>query len=617
LGFNTVWLRQAPTTAFLAEARQLGMWLVCPPPELPETDSPATIGAEFEPVLVWNLGRGLTGETLDAVRRRADRLRLADAQYQRPLICAPVNNLRDFSRPPIGLLLIDRRPLGTSLEMSDYGDWVRRQPLLALLGTPVWTTGEGLRRQFAALTPAQTPPTVVGSEQIRLLVYTAISSGSRGLLFLSDSSLEAQDAETKERVLSLELLNLHLEVIEPWAAGGDSGLDPAKSSQPQVSGAILRDDRARIVLPMWLAPGSQCVAPLAAANPLFLTLPGIPESSFIFELTAGRLEPLRHRREAGGIRVSLDNFGLSALLFVAQDPTIVEAVSRRAAISGKQTAELEGYLAAQKLDTVVRVMAQIGKRLPPQMQSNLPKEFDEARKNLQLCNARLSSGDYALASAYARLAMMPLRKVERAAWETAMNGRDSPVAIPGTSSFQALPWHWALVDRTEGMRAGANLLAGGDCENIERMTAAGWRHYNHEPRGIQTYADLVPEAAHTGRMGLRLTARADKPEKPPASLEWPPLWITSPAVPVRTGQIVRIHGWINVPTAITSSVDGLMVVESLTGEEMALRLNRTKGWQDFTMVRIVPQDGPLMVTFSMTGLGEVRLDDLTIEVLRP
>ena len=29
------------------------------------------------------------------------------------------------------LLLIDRRPLGTSLEMPDYGNWVRRQPLLA------------------------------------------------------------------------------------------------------------------------------------------------------------------------------------------------------------------------------------------------------------------------------------------------------------------------------------------------------------------------------------------------------------------------------------------------------------------------------------------------------
>ena len=77
-----------------------------------------------------------------------------------PLLAAadlrPVNNLRSYSRDIVNLLLIDRRPLGTSLEMPDYGNWVRRQPLLALPGTPIWTTvqtqaGEGLRRQFAAL----------------------------------------------------------------------------------------------------------------------------------------------------------------------------------------------------------------------------------------------------------------------------------------------------------------------------------------------------------------------------------------------------------------------------------------------------------------------------------
>ena len=94
--------------------------------------------------------------------------------------------------------------------MPNYGNWVSRQPLLALPGTPVWTTvqtqaGEGLRRQFAAFAPGQAPPTVVGPEQIRLLVYTAISSGSRGLLFLSESSLEAPDGETRQRVATLQL----------------------------------------------------------------------------------------------------------------------------------------------------------------------------------------------------------------------------------------------------------------------------------------------------------------------------------------------------------------------------------------------------------------------------
>ncbi len=84
----------------------------------------------------------------------------------------------------------------------------------------------------------------------------------------------------------------------------------AESNQPLVTGAILRDDRARIVMPMWLAPGSQCVAPEAAANPLLLTLPGVPESSNIFELAGGRLEPLRHlrRRAARGSRWRSSDF---------------------------------------------------------------------------------------------------------------------------------------------------------------------------------------------------------------------------------------------------------------------------------------------------------------------
>jgi hypothetical protein len=617
--FNTIWLRQVPSPEFLAETRQLGLWLVCPPPELTDAGPQATIGPEFEPVLVWDLGHGMTGDSLDANRKRAERVRLADSRLSRPLICAPITSLRSYSRQT-NLLLIDRRPLGTSLEMPDYGTWVRRQPLLALPGTPVWTTvqtqaGEGLRRQFSMLTPGQSPPTVVGPEQVRLLAYMAITSGSRGLLFLSDSSLEAPDNETRQRVMTLQLLNSELEVIEPWAAGGS--LEPAiTSSQPLVTGAILRDDRARIVMPMWLAPGSQCVAPLAAANPLNLTLPPcVPESSNFFELTAGRLQPLRHRREAGGTRVTLDEFGLSALLFLAQDPLIIEAVSRRAAVSGKPIAELERYLAAQKLDTARRVVQQIARRIPPQIKPAV--DLDIAQQNLNLCDARLSTGDFAMASAYARRAMMPLRRLERGAWELAMAGRDSPVAIPGTSSFQALPWHWALVDRSAAMRIGANRLPGGDFENIEMMVRLGWRHFKHELPGVKTDADLVPDAAHSGRLGLRLTARAENPENPPAMIEMPPLWVTSPAVPLEAGQIVRIHGWVNIPRAIIGSVDGLLVVESLTGEEMALRLDKTSGWREFTMLRIVPQSGPMALTLAMTGLGEVLLDDLTIEVLEP
>ena len=64
-------------------------------------------------------------------------------------------------------------------------------------------------------------------------------------------------------------------------------------------------------------------------------------------------------------------------------------------------------------------------------------------------------------------------------------------------------------------------------------------------------------------------------------------------------------------------IDGLMVIDSPTGEEMALRLDKTAAWREFGMLRIVPQSGPLYITLQMTGLGEVLLDDLMIQVLEP
>ncbi len=130
------------------------------------------------------------------------------------MLCSPRNDLRGYSRQ-VDLLLIDRRPLGSSMELADYGTWVRRQPLLARPGTPVWTTvqtqpNEGLRRQLAALQPGRPLPAAVTGEQMRLLVYTAISAGSRGLVFLSRSPLSATDPETRQRAMDLELLNLEL-----------------------------------------------------------------------------------------------------------------------------------------------------------------------------------------------------------------------------------------------------------------------------------------------------------------------------------------------------------------------------------------------------------------------
>ena len=629
LGFNTIWLKQIPPVELLEEARRQGLWLVCPPPRPPASDPaqpamapPAPIGAEFQPVLAWDLGPGeeppgsTAAALLESNRQWSDYIRMADGRQHRPLICSPTNDLRGYSRH-VDLLLIDRRPLGTSLEMNDFGVWVRRQPLLARPGTPVWTTiqtqpSEALQRQLAALEPGRAPPSAVAPEQIRLLVYMAISSGSRGLVFQSQTPLDAGDPESRQRAMTLQLLNLELELIEPWAAAG-SFVALAESTERQVTGAVLRSDRARLVLPVWLAPGAQCVPPQATASALAMVVPGVPESSSAYELTSGRLEPLRRKRETGGTRVTLEEFGLTALVLFAQDPLVIDAVTRRASVNVRSSAELERHLAARKLDTVGQLVGQLGQRTPPRL--NVAEQFAAARQNLQLCDARLAAGDFQSASLFARRASRPLRLLERAHWEAATAGWGSPVVSPGTASFDTLPWHWRLVDRLAAARPGPNQLPTGNFEDFNQMIGSGWRHYQHAAEGIHTAADLVVEAAHSGHWGLRLTARADDPENPPAMIETSPLWITSPAVMVEAGQLVRVHGWVNIPAAITGSVDGLLVVDSLAGLDMAQRIDKTAGWREFTLFRAAPQSGPMTVTLALSGLGEVRLDDVSIEVM--
>jgi hypothetical protein len=354
---------------------------------------------------------------------------------------------------------------------------------------------------------------------------------------------------------------------------------------------------------------------LAVSDPLSVLVPAAPESSMAYELTAGRLQPLRCKRDTGGRRVTLDEFGLSALLLLAQDPLVIDAVTRRAGATGKLGAELERNLAVQKFETANRVAGQLGHHVPRGW--NMGDFFAEARRELQVCDGRLAANDFPMASVHARRAMRPLRSIERAAWETAMTGQPSPVASPGTASFVTLPWHWALADRLALGRFGPNRLPGGDFEDFNVMLQSGWRNFQHASAGIRTASDLVVEAAHSGRWGLRLTARADDAENPPAMIEMPPLWVTSPAVPVESGQAVVIHGWVNIPAPITGSVDGLLIIDSLSGEDLAQRIDRTGGWREFTVFRAVPQSGPMTVTFALSGIGEARLDDVTIQVLEP
>ncbi len=676
MGFNTVWLQRVPAPELLEEADRLGLWLICPAPRA--LTPIAEIGPAFDSVLAWDLGSDLTDADLEPSRQWAEQVRAADHRANRPLICCPRIDLPRFSRVA-DIVLIDRRPLGTSMELNDWATWVSRRPLLARAGMPVWTTiqtqyNEALRQQLLTLEPRGAPPLCVSAEQIRLLVYMAVASGSRGLVFLSDSPLDAPDAETRQRAMALELLNLELDVMEPWAAAGTvdgtaafqvqesfsqpdgrlrSGDQPAgfkaaefRSSGPksgetksgeskteerkaaerkaaerkaaeakakeEVIGTVLRAEHARLLLPIWSAPGSQCVPPQAAFNGITLVAPGVPEANSAYELTLSGVQELRRKRVTGGVSVTLEEFGLTAQVLFAHDPSVLGAVNGRVLEKGPRAAELTRNLAVYKYNAVQTLAGQLATRIPVPA---APTWLQSAHRFIETCEQERRANHPLAAAQNAQRAMRALRLVERAYWDAAVKGLASPVTSPAAVSFETLPVHWRLYDRLAMCRFGPNRIAGGDFEDLDTMIRAGWRYLPHGTPSIRTAVDLAPVAAHTGRLGLRLSAAAVDPKNAPAVVETPPVLFTSPPVQVEAGQIVCIYGWVRVPAPITGSAEGLMIVDSLSGEALADRIGKTQGWRQFVLYRVAPQSGAMCVTFVLSGLGEAQLDDVVIQAV--
>ena len=105
------------------------------------------------------------------------------------------------------------------------------------------------------------------------------------------------------------------------------------------------------------------------------------------------------------------------------------------------------------------------------------------------------------------------------------------------------------------------------------------------------------------------------PERKAAAVETPPMWVTTAAVPVNQGQLVEIQAWISINRPITGSVDGLLVIDTLSGETLAQRVGPDKEWQQVKIYRAVPRSGPMSVTFALSGLGEAWIDDVSIQIV--
>jgi hypothetical protein len=602
------------------------MWFVSPPPLLqsPQSDaadgSPAppaaVLGAEFDRVLVWDLGDRLTGAELDAMRPRVEALREADRELLRPIVCGPITELRAYSRHA-DILSLSRGVLGTSFEMPEYTRWLRERPRLARPGTPIWAGVQTepiaeLVTQANLLSRGRSAP-ALQSEQLRLLVFTALAGGARGLVFESRTRLDGTAPAARLRAMTLELVNLELSLIEPWAAGA-SYLESIVASDAQVSAAVLQSDRSRVVLPMWSGRGGQYVAGQSAGANLSLTVPVTSESFAAYEVTPADLPRPRHKQVAGGTRLLLDEFGLTSTILLTSDAGAVGQLSRRLAAITERSARLARGIAGQRLQLIVEIdrqMQSLGHPLP-----RAGEWLGLSRAGLARCDDLLGARNFAAAYLEAERAMRPARMVERGHWEASTADLPSPITSPLATSFVTLPYEVTFAGRlTQSQFVGTDAL-GGEFESVESLEQTGWRHQRYTEPGVRSDAEISPETPHYGRGSLRLRARPSDAKQPPGLVESPPIWVTSPDTYVAAGELVRVTGWVRVPIEPAGSVDGVLVFDSLGGSELAARLHQANDWQRVVLYRVAQQAGNVRVTIALTGMGEVWIDDFVIERLR-
>lgn len=687
LGFNTVRITGPLTDALLTEAQQADIRLIgsAPQANLGSGENPvpvAEIGAKYAPVLAWNLGSATAASELEFIASQARQLRQSDRQLRRPLMCSAGEDVLAFTRQ-VDILSASRPVAGTSLELKDYGTWLNAQMQLARTGTPVWTViqtqpAPSLIEQTSLLAGRQILDPVIDSDTLRLQVYQAFLAGVRGLEFASSSRLDGNDNSSRIRAASLALLNLELELMEPWGAAG-SYIDTVTSSDPAISGAVFNADGARLVVVTRCPKGSQFVPAPTADGTSLPTLPGAapppaPKPSGkpdngpalkgskplqrsgsgnpMDKLGSGPASapnapanPLSPSTPAGPITLIVpgvpDGHDVWALTPAGIEPLRYRRVSGGTAIAiedfpltslvlitpdplvinfmQRRTAELApsaAKLQRELAQAMLEKVASVSRRFPSQAQlPPVAASLAEAQADLQQADKLLATGDWNRAYFAARNATLPLGRWKREVWQRTAGPLQSPVSSPLAVAFDTLPEQAGFAAFVAAQPQGDNLLLGGNFEDLSTMLAAGWKHFEHPPADVQTSVELSPTAPFGERFSLRMHAGTEKPPAAGTLVESPPLWVTSAPVQVAAGDLVCLRGQVRVLAPIKGSVDGLMITDSLGGEPLAERFGQTDGWHEFVIYRIAPQNGNLTVTFALTGLGDAWIDDVSIRKL--
>ena len=609
-GCNTIWTDEPPTRELSDEAARAGVWLICPPPS-PDDIANSGLGDALDRVLAWNLGSPAGPQELDYFRRWADLVRERDSLSTRPIVMMPRGDWLPASR--LADALVADHAATSRLSAADFAEWLQGISLLARPATPFWASiptqpGERARQQTAALARAKsTSPSILDDAQIESLVTAAAISGCRGVVFRSDSPLDATDDVTRQRAVLLETYNNQLDLVSPWLTAGKP-IGEATSTDASANAIVLQVERARLLIPTsW---GSSAKDTGSSSSIVFV-VPGIPESNEAFLLSGVSLEALPAKRVAGGMRIVFDR-SERGLVLMTEDPAVITSFRQQVARGARRAAQLEYSLAATRARALSGIAPQLS-RLGVSTK-NLDKAIGAANADIAQANSLLTAGNFA--ASYQR-SSNARRLLAEAIVDERLNDADSlPLnSAPFGTSLDTLLPQTEFDKSLSALRGGENQLVGGDFEDLGQLRHFGWQHIDDPVAGVETRVELSGQGPHEGRYCLELSATAVPAGTAPQIVGRPLVWITSPPIRATARDVIEISGWVRVTQPIAGAIEGLEVIDSLGGQELALRVRNTTDWQPFRIIRSATVTTDVTVTFALHGVGSACVDGVMVRAL--
>ncbi|HMO91210.1 MAG TPA: hypothetical protein PKD64_03370 [Pirellulaceae bacterium] len=605
LGFNILSLKLPPRRDELDQARRLGIWLIAPPPQQAGL---APFDSDYDRVIAWHVGSDLTAKDFERTRMTIREIRHSDSWKTRPIIAHPAADWEAFSMlTDIGVNGFEL--LGGSFQLSQYSNWLRQRSELASRTQPQWAI---LQTEFpatyvnqASLLIGRTPPLPIDPIQVQSMMYETIAGGARGHWFPSRTRLDGRDPQSELRALTIRWINMQLQQLEPWIAGG-AVIKALDSLQAEAEVTSIKTNRSLLMLVQRPTYMEQWFAGSPEVKSVVISNPTPTSNDQVFQLAGSSLLPLDRSRQLNSAQIRIDNCPTNTAILLTQEPNVIRALNELEQRQSNRTiTQLQIELARRWL-----IVSQIvGEQL--QRSGNGIGEatgaINEANNLLQQITQLAAAGSPASSIPYLNRADQRLALARQAIILRGRRAFANTNAIPLFASITTLPGYWDLSQRLERDSWLPNGLVGGELEDLAHLTSNRWENVRTNDNTVTTRVELTSVAARGGANGLLLSAQSSK-----TLIENDTVWIKSAPVRVRPGQLIRIHGWVNIPEPIQGNLDGFMIYDSYAGRELAERFTVTQGWQEFSLYRGIGEDTDVRINFVLCGTGQVMLDEVTL-----